>query len=88
MLFRTVLILALVVVLARAIWRLLSGIVQGAAQPGPRDATPSVRLVRDPVCGTFVVPGKAVTLVARGETHYFCSEQCRAAFGGGARARG
>ena len=37
-------------------------------------------LVKDPVCGTYIVPGRALTTVAQGTTHYFCSEECRRAF--------
>jgi YHS domain-containing protein len=34
-------------------------------------------MTKDPVCGTFVVPGKALSLSAGGDTHWFCSERCR-----------
>jgi len=37
----------------------------------------AVKLVRDPVCGIFVVPGKALTSGSGGSTQYFCSEKCR-----------
>jgi YHS domain-containing protein len=36
-----------------------------------------VSMVRDPVCGTFVVPERAVTLVNGRTTINFCSEACR-----------
>jgi YHS domain-containing protein len=39
-----------------------------------------VKLAKDPVCGTFVVPGKAPSLVRAGETVYFCSDKCRDEF--------
>ena len=39
-----------------------------------------VKMTKDPVCGTFVVPGKALSLSAGGATHWFCSERCRAEF--------
>lgn len=91
--WRALLLLLLFVFLARAVWRLLLGVVQGASSTparSPRGAsgTPSVKMVRDPVCGTFVVPGKAISLAVRGETVYFCSEECRSQYGasGGARA--
>ena len=35
-------------------------------------------LVRDPVCGVFVVPSKALTSGSGSQTRYFCSEKCRA----------
>jgi len=90
--WRALLLFLLFVFLARAVWRLMRGIFQGASSHpqgrASRGGTPSVKMVRDPVCGTFVVPGKAVSLMGRGETIYFCSEKCRTAYGdtGGTRA--
>jgi YHS domain-containing protein len=74
--------------LIRAVWRLLDGVMRGAAgdpRTGPggprRDAQPSaVKMAQCPVCGTYVVPGKALTTVSRGQTVYFCSDACRAQF--------
>lgn len=83
MLLRTFLLLLLLLFLARAVWRLLSGVVQGASSGGsvPRGqrpaSPPAVKMVRDPVCGTYVVPGKALELARGRETVYFCSEKCR-----------
>jgi YHS domain-containing protein len=35
-------------------------------------------MVRDPICGTFVVPERAVALSAGGgQRLYFCSTECR-----------
>jgi YHS domain-containing protein len=65
----------IVVLIVRAIIRLVGGIRAGIAQ-GPRKADP-VQLVRDPTCGTFVVPARALPLAAGGTTHYFCSDRCR-----------
>jgi YHS domain-containing protein len=36
-----------------------------------------VAMARDPVCGTFVLPSKAVTLVDGRSRLYFCSDACR-----------
>ena len=68
----------LVLVVARAFWRVVDGILDGVRGDGPRQ--PPVKLVRDPVCGTYVSPGTALTLTAGGATHYFCSEECRARY--------
>jgi YHS domain-containing protein len=82
---RFILLFLLAMFVARAFWRLLAGVVEGAVgtgAPPPRgrgDAS-AVKMVKDPVCGTFVVPGKAVQLARAGETHWFCSERCRAEF--------
>jgi len=43
--------------------------------------------VRDPVCDTYVDQARALTLRRHGETFYFCSEDCRAAFRQDSRAR-
>lgn len=82
---RAILLLLLVIFFARAVWRLLEGVVSGASAPEPRTrraAGPQpVKLVQDPVCGTFVVPGKSPSLVKAGHTVYFCSDACREKYG-------
>jgi YHS domain-containing protein len=81
MLLRALLLFLLFVVVVRALWRFLSGVAQGASEApatrGGPDRRPAMRMVRDPVCGTYVVPGKALELARGRETLYFCSEQCR-----------
>lgn len=79
----------LAVLLIRAVWRLLVGIVQGmttASAPRRTRGEAAVALVRDPVCGTFVVPSRALTLGRGEKTRYFCSERCRDEYRAG-RAR-
>jgi len=82
MLIRLLLQALLVIVLVRALWRLLKGVLEGAGVVQPRQArgpggAPAVPLVRDPVCGTFVVPSRALSSGAGAERQYFCSERCR-----------
>jgi YHS domain-containing protein len=48
----------------------------GPGGPGGAGAA-SVPLVRDPVCGTYVVRAKALTAGSGDQTQYFCSEKCR-----------
>jgi YHS domain-containing protein len=76
---RLLLFLILAVVVARAFWRMFDGIVEAVsgAPPDARASDRSVAMVRDPVCGTFVLPERAVALVDRGERLHFCSERCR-----------
>jgi YHS domain-containing protein len=80
-LLRPLLLLIVLLLIARAVWRLLSGVVDGAGggvRGGRRsESPPAMKMARDPVCGTFVVPGKALELVRGGETAYFCSTSCR-----------
>src|SRR5262245_11445852 len=80
--------IVLLLFVARLVMRLLAGVAEGLRGVGPagtgggrvgrRDA--AVPLVKDPVCGTYVVRSKALNSVAGGETHYFCSETCRRTF--------
>ncbi len=57
--------------------RLLHGVLEGAGYRRDGDPQRSVGLVRDPVCGVFVVPGQALTAGTGSATRYFCSEKCR-----------
>jgi YHS domain-containing protein len=68
---------------ARAFWRVIDGVIEAAGGTPRRSRTPqpAQKLVRDPVCGTFVSPRTAFSITARGSTHYFCSEDCRGKFG-------
>ena len=75
MLIRFALFLLLALFVARALWRLLDGIVQGAR--GRSMPQRGVSMVRDPVCGTFIVPERAVTIVDGRTTVSFCSDKCR-----------
>jgi YHS domain-containing protein len=65
---------------ARALRSLWGGILEGLKQPSnASSAVPGrgVHMVRDPVCGTFVVPDRAVALTVGREHVYFCSITCR-----------
>jgi YHS domain-containing protein len=77
---RTFLLVLLLFFVARAILRLFDGVRQGVSGGAARRRVPTrppVKMVADPVCGTFVVPGKALELARGRQTHYFCSEKCR-----------
>jgi YHS domain-containing protein len=68
----------LVIMLARAFWKVVDGVIEGAtgrprAQRAGRAPT---KLVRDPVCGTYVVPNPSLSIVKAGTTAYFCSDRC------------
>jgi YHS domain-containing protein len=73
----------LLVLVVRAVWRLIVGVLQGAGSvgsPGVRSGERPVPLVKDAVCGTYVVRAKALTAGNGDDTHYFCSERCRDEF--------
>jgi len=68
-----VIVLLLVI---RAVWRVVGNMITVSA--GARRTTASgepraVKLVRDPVCGTYVSPDTAIS----DGREYFCSEKCR-----------
>lgn len=83
---RLLLLLALFVVIARVFWRFFDAVLRGAsgtaAQGEGRRGGPAaaVKMSQCPVCGTYVVPGKAISLVSAGAPVYFDSEKCRAEF--------
>jgi YHS domain-containing protein len=78
---RILLLTILVLLVARAFWRLVDGILEAAGGTSrARAKTPGIKLVRDPVCGTYVTPGVALSLHSRGRTYHFCSERCRSQF--------
>jgi YHS domain-containing protein len=76
---RFLLFLLLLYFVLRAVSRLVRGLREGLH--GPADTQPpAVPLVRDPVCGTYVVPSRALTAGEGAETRFFCSEKCRRAY--------
>jgi YHS domain-containing protein len=51
-----------------------------AAPSGVEGQTPAVPLARDPICGTYVVPSRALTAGSGPDVHFFCSDDCRRAY--------
>ncbi len=82
MLSRLALFLVLAVVVARAFWRLDDGILEGVRGKRPDGQVPTrgVQMVRDPVCGTFVLPDQALTIGDGRAQLFFCSSTCRDKF--------
>ena len=74
---RVLLFIILAYVAVRELWRLLQGVFEGLGYQQRGSSQQSVGLVRDPVCGTFVLPSKALTSGSGSNTRYFCSEKCR-----------
>ena len=78
--------LLLLALVLRAVSSFVSGLRKGVFGPGqgqvPRPDQPrkSMSLVRDPVCGTYVEPSRALSSSTGGTVHYFCSEDCRRTF--------
>jgi uncharacterized protein len=76
------LLLVLATVVARAVWRIVEGMMEGLSGrlPGRRRGNvpaQGVQMVRDPVCGTYVIPSRAVALSDGSGRVFFCSTSCR-----------
>jgi uncharacterized protein len=77
-----VLLLVLAMLLARAGWRIIDGVMEGLAGRSSRTRDGNVpargvQMVRDPVCGTYVVPDRAVAISDGSTRVFFCSTNCR-----------
>ena len=68
------------VLILRLVWKFVGGLITGVRGPRPRSAPKGVALVRDPVCGTYLEPSRALSARSDGTTHYFCSERCQRSF--------
>jgi YHS domain-containing protein len=76
---RFLLVLLLCIFLVRILLRSVDAFIEGVSgRPRtPRAQRRGVPMARDPVCGTFVLPERAVMLVDGRSRLYFCSEACR-----------
>lgn len=82
---RFILLIVLFLLIARTFWRFIEAIVRGASVPPPPGGQRSsgqsaVKMSQCPVCGTYVVPGKAISIVSGGSPIYFDSDKCRAEY--------
>ena len=80
MLLRLALFIVLGIIVARAVWRLIDGSaagVRGAPRGTTGVPTRGVQMVRDPICGTFVLPDHALMLTDGRARIFFCSQACR-----------
>jgi uncharacterized protein len=77
---RVLVFLLISILLSRWFWHLIAAFLAGLRGESSRTTPPpsqGVQMVRDPVCGTFVLPERAVTLSVGRERLYFCSTACR-----------
>ncbi len=77
---RLILWSVLILLLIRTVSRLARGVIEGAGYSRDPRNVQGVALVKDPVCGVFVVPGKALALGSGRDAKFFCSEKCRQAY--------
>jgi YHS domain-containing protein len=78
---RIFLFFLLATILLRSAYRFFQGVIEGAGGggrvSGRRGSQVTGRMVKDPVCGTYVVEGRALTAVRGGRTAWFCSPECQ-----------
>jgi YHS domain-containing protein len=83
---RFILLFILILAAARFFWRLVEAVMRGAMGPPAAGAgrgggpPASVKMQPCPICGTYVVPGKAISSVRAGAPVYFCSDKCHAEY--------
>jgi YHS domain-containing protein len=76
------LLLVLAMVMARGVWRVIDGVMEGLSGRAGRSGSGNVpargvQMVRDPVCGTYVIPDRALSLPDGSGRVFFCSADCR-----------
>jgi hypothetical protein len=78
---RYLLLFLLLILITRAARRLVGGMMRGLAGQSPHARgnvpTRGVQMVRDPVCGTYVLPNRAIVLADGSRQMFFCSAGCR-----------
>jgi YHS domain-containing protein len=88
-LIRFLLLSILLTLALRSLRRFLASVMQGMGvaqgRHSPREVDQGVRMVRDPICGIFVVPGNSLAVRDDDGLHYFCSNTCRDTFLGKTR---
>ena len=77
---RLLLLAVLLLLVAWAFWKVVDGVIEAFGGLPNRRSKSAVKLVRDPICGTWVSPRESLGLRAGETTHYFCSDACRAKF--------
>ena len=80
MLTRFILYAILLLVVYWRVRAFLRAIGQGMGRAPSRRIEQGVRMVRDPICGTFVIPADALAVRDADGLHHFCSDKCRDAF--------
>ncbi len=82
-LVRLVLLLVIAYLLYKVLWkgeRISFRWIKSKKDQNPHPQAALEEMERDPVCGTFLPQRQAVKLKHAGETHYFCSEECKQKF--------
>jgi YHS domain-containing protein len=72
-------LLVIVYFMVKSALRGLFGGSKDVARPVGTSGQPA-EMVQDPVCGMYVPKEGAFFLQQKGQTHFFCSETCRASY--------
>lgn len=76
---RVVVLIFLLVVLYYLVKNLLKG-SENSSRAGESVDKRVAELVRDPQCGTYILPSQAVSARVGRHTYHFCSEECKDRF--------
>ena len=80
-LIRVMIVFGLVLVALSALRGLFSRSTPRTTAPSDRSGpTRSGKLVKDPICGTYVTQDKSISANRGSEMFHFCSEDCREKF--------
>jgi len=79
------LIIGLIYVLYKVLWKGESLFKSKKSKKHPQAAIEKMK--RDPVCGTFLPANQAIKYTISGETHYFCSQECKQDFQSGTESK-
>lgn len=73
---------AIFLLVAIVLYKLLANLIKDSRterREGPPEGK-IAELVRDPQCGTYLLPEQGFSARVGGEVHHFCSEACRDRF--------
>lgn len=71
-------VIGLIYALYKVLWK--GEPLFGKRKKGKHPQAALEEMKKDPVCGTYLPEKQALKLTEGGETHYFCSEECKQKF--------
>lgn len=77
---RGLLVLGVVILLVVFVWPMVRTTLERLVRTRLAEHASRDQLVKDPVCGTYVVRSRAIRDEAGGRSVYFCSQRCAARF--------
>jgi YHS domain-containing protein len=77
-LLKLLFVIGLIYALYKMLWKGEPLFGKRKQKPHPQAALEEMK--KDPICGTYLPERQALQLTSGGETHYFCSEECKNKF--------